>query len=120
MYLLRRGFDPAQDLDIKPVKLETLKDIKQFLFEATGKLGVVQTENQNLTIIADIRQGNAGGIVLKTPKATAQGGLYFKDEGLLGLTGDFGSKTESVREGNNTKSQSIMTVTVPAKRLIQF
>ncbi len=117
VYLLRRGFDPAQDLDLKPVKLETLKVIKQFLFEATGSLGVVQTENQNLTIIADIRQGNSGGIVLKTPKATAQGGLYFKDEALLGLTGDFASKTESVREGNNTKSQSIMTVTVPAEKI---
>ena len=42
--------------------------------------------------------------------------MYFKDEVLLGLAGDFVSKTESVREGNNTKSQSIMTVTVEAQK----
>lgn len=115
VYLLRRGFDPETDLDVKPVKLEEPQVIKQFLFEATGKTGVVQSEDQNLTVIADIRPANGGGIVLKTPKAIAQGGLYFKDEGLIQLTGDFVSKTESVREDNTTKSQSIMTVSVPAE-----
>jgi hypothetical protein len=115
VYLLRRGFDPAQDMDIKPVMLANQGQVKQF-FEKTERLGVVKTPDENLTVIADISRANAGGIVIKTPKATAQGGLYFKDDGLLELVGDFVSKTESVREGNNTKSQSIMAVTVEAQK----
>ena len=116
VYLLRRGFDPEKDLDNKPIKLATSAQINQFLFAVTQKTGVVQTSDENLTILADIKPSNAGGIILKTPKHTAQGGLYFKDEELVQLTGDFVSKTEAVRESGTTKSQAIMTVSVPAER----
>jgi len=98
-------------MNIKPVMLKDATQIKQF-FDKTQKVGLVKTEDENLTVIADIKPSNIGGIVIKTPKATAEGGIYFKNEGLLKLTGDFTSKTESVREGNNTKSKGVMTVTV--------
>ncbi|WP_146134077.1 DUF6908 domain-containing protein [Chlorogloea sp. CCALA 695] len=111
VYLLRRGFDPAIDMNIKPVMLKGVEQIKQF-FDKTQKVGIVKTEDENLTVIADIKPSNIGGIIIKTAKATAEGGIYFKNEGLLQLTGDFTSKTESVKEGNKTKSQGIMTVTV--------
>ena len=71
VYLLQRGFDPEKALNRKPVKLETTEQIKQFLFEKTEKAGVVQTADENLTIIADINRSNAWGVVLKTPKATS-------------------------------------------------
>ena len=115
VYLLRRGFDPAIDMNIKPVMLKGAEQIKQF-FDKTQKVGQVKTEDKDLTVIADIKPSNIGGIVIKTPKATAEGGIYFKNERLLQLTGDFTSKTESVREGNKTKSKGIMTVTVSADR----
>ncbi|WP_146134135.1 DUF6908 domain-containing protein [Chlorogloea sp. CCALA 695] len=115
VYLLRRGFDPAIDMNIKPVMLKSVEQIKQF-FDKTQKVGLVKTEDENLTIIADIKPSNIGGIIIKTPKATAEGGIYFKNEGLLQLTGDFTSKTESVREGNKTKSKGVMTVTVSADK----
>jgi len=117
VYFLRRGFDPEKDLDKKPIKLENAEQINQFLFEVTQKQGVIQSDDENLTIVADIRRSNEGGIVLKTLKATSQGGRYFKDEGLLELTGDFVSKTESVYLDGTTKSQSIMTVPVPPERV---
>jgi len=82
VYLLRRGFDPEKDLDKKPIRFEKPEQINQFLFEVAQKQGVIQTDDENLTIIADIRRSNEGGIILKTPKATSQGGIYFKDEGL--------------------------------------
>ncbi|MBA2375801.1 MAG: strawberry notch C-terminal domain-containing protein, partial [Rubrobacter sp.] len=115
VYLLRRGFDPAIDMNIKPVMLKGVEQIKQF-FDKTQKVGLVKTEDENLTVIADIKPSNIGGIIIKTPKATAEGGIYFKNEGLLQLTGDFTSKTESVREGNKTKSFGVMTVTVSADK----
>ena len=115
VYLLRRGFDPAIDMNIKPVMLKGVEQIKQF-FNKTQKVGLVKTEDENLTVIADIKPSNIGGIIIKTPKATAEGGIYFKNEGLLQLTGDFTSKTESVREGNKTKSLGVMTVTVGADK----
>ncbi len=115
VYLLRRGFDPAIDMDIKPVMLKGVEQIKQF-FDKTQKVGLVKTEDENLTVIADIKPSNIGGIIIKTAKATAEGGIYFKNEGLLQLTGDFTSKTESVREGNKTKSKGVMTVTVSADK----
>ena len=117
VYLLRRGFDPEKDLDKKPIKFEKPEQINQFLFEVTQKQGVIQADDENLTIVADIRRSNEGGIVLKTPKATSQGGIYFKDEGLLELTGDFVSKTESVHQDGTTKSQSIMAVPVPREKV---
>jgi len=116
VYFLRRGFDPEKDLDKKPIKFEKPEQINQFLFEVTQKQGVIQSDDENLTIIADIRRSNEGGLILKTPKATSQGGVYFKDEGLLGLTGDFVSKTESVHQDGKTRPQSIMAVTVPPER----
>ena len=70
------------------------------LIQRVGKLTPKSTSDENLTIIADIKPSNAGGVILKTPKATAQGGLYFKDEELVQLTGDFVSKTEAVREND--------------------
>lgn len=112
VYLLRRGFDPAVDMDLKPVMLKDASQIKQFLFDNTERLGIAQTPDENLSVIADISRANAGGIILKTAKATAEGGIYFKDEGLRELVGDFTSKTESVREGNTTKSQSLMIASV--------
>ena len=115
VYLLRRGFDPAIDMNIKPVMLKSVEQIKQF-FDKTQKVGLVKTEDENLTVIADIKPSNIGGIIIKTSKATAEGGIYFKNEGLLQLTGDFTSKTESVREGNKTKSQGVMTVTVGVEK----
>ena len=115
VYLLRRGFDPAIDMNIKPVMLKGVEQIEQF-FGKTQKVGIVKTEDENLTVIADIKPSNIGGIIIKTPKATAEGGIYFKNEGLLQLTGDFTSKTESVREGNKTTSKGIMTVTVSADK----
>ncbi len=115
VYLLRRGFDPAIDMNIKPVMLKSVEQIEQF-FDKTQKVGLVKTEDENLTVIADIKPSNIGGIIIKTPKATAEGGIYFKNEGLLQLTGDFTSKTESVREGNKTKSKGVMTVTVSADK----
>lgn len=116
VYLLRRGFDPAVDMDIKPVMLENAKQVKQF-FDSTERLGVVKTPDENLTATCDISRANAGGITLKTAKATAQGGIYFKDEGLRQLVGDFTSKTESVREGNNTKPVSLMVASVSADKV---
>jgi hypothetical protein len=115
VYLLRRGFDPAMDMNVKPVMLKGVEQIKQF-FDKTQKVGLVKTEDENLTIIADIKPSNFGGIIIKTPKATAEGGIYFKNEGLLKLTGDFTSKTESVREEDKTKSLGVMTVTVNADK----
>ncbi len=115
VYLLRRGFDPAIDMNLDPVMLANPAQVKQF-FERTQRAGVIKTADENLTVIADLKRTNEGGIVIKTPKATAQGGIYFKNEGLLQLTGDFVSKTESVRQGNNTKSESIMTVSVSADK----
>ncbi|WP_148298161.1 DUF6908 domain-containing protein [Synechocystis sp. PCC 7509] len=115
VYLLRRGFDPAIDMNIKPVMLKGAEQIEQF-FDKTQKVGIVKTEDENLTVIADIKPSNIGGIIIKTAKATAEGGIYFKNEGLLQLTGDFTSKTESVREGNKTKSKGVMTVTVSADK----
>lgn len=117
VYLLPRGFDPAVDMNLAPVMLKDAGQVKQFLFDETEKLGVVKTPDENLSAIADIRRANPGGIILKTFKATAQGGIYFKDEGLRELVGDFVSKTESVREGNNTKSQSFMVASVSADRV---
>ncbi|WP_148298185.1 DUF6908 domain-containing protein [Synechocystis sp. PCC 7509] len=117
VYLLRRGFDPAVDMNLAPVMLENAKQVKQFLFDSTERLGIAQTPDENLTVIADIRRTNPKGIVIKTAKATAQGGIYFKDEGLRELVGDFVSKTESVREGNNTKSRSFMVASVSADRV---
>jgi hypothetical protein len=102
-------------MNIKPVMLKGAEQIKQF-FDRTQKVGLVKTEDENLTVIADIKPSNIGGIIIKTPKATAEGGIYFKNEGLLQLTGDFTSKTESVREGNKTKSLGVMTVTVSADK----
>ena len=95
--------------------LKGATQIKQF-FDKTQKVGIVKTEDENLTVIADIKPSNIGGIIIKTPKATAEGGIYFKNEGLLRLTGDFTSKTESVREGNKTKSLGVMTVSVSADK----
>ena len=115
VYLLRRGFDPAIDMNIKPVMLKGAEQIKQF-FDRTQKVGLVKTEDENLTVIADIKPSNIGGIVIKTAKATAEGGIYFKNEGLLKLTGDFTSKTESIKEGDKTKSKGVMTVTVSADK----
>jgi C-terminal domain on Strawberry notch homologue/P-loop containing NTP hydrolase pore-1 len=115
VYLLRRGFNPAIDMNIKPIMFKGVEQIKQF-FDKTQKIGLIKTEDENLTVIADIKPSNIGGIIIKTPKATAEGGIYFKNEGLLRLTGDFTSKTESVREGNNTKSKGIMTATVSADK----
>jgi predicted RNA methylase len=116
VYLLRRGFDPQKDLDKKPVRLETSGQIRQFLFEATGLEGVVQTEDGNLTIQASLKRGYEGGLILTTPKATTKGGAYFKDGGLVELTGDFVSSTQSTIEGGVRKSQSVMTVCVPPER----
>ena len=117
VYLLQRGFDPAVDMNQAPVMLENAKQIKQFLFDSTERLGIAQTPDENLTVIADIRRTNPNGIVIKTAKATAQGGIYFKDEGLRELVGDFVSKTESVREGNFAKSQSFMVASVSTDRV---
>jgi len=117
VYLLRRGFDPAVDMNLAPVMLENSSQVKQFLFDKTERLGIAQTPDENLTVITDIRRTNHNGIILKTPKAHAQGGIYFKDEGLRELIGDFTSKTESVKEGNNTKPVSVMTVSVSADKV---
>ncbi len=103
-------------MNLAPVMLKDAGQVKQFLFDKSERLGVVKTPDENLSAVADISRANAGGIILKTAKATAQGGIYFKDEGLRELVGDFVSKTESVREGNNTKSQSFMVVSVSADK----
>jgi hypothetical protein len=70
-----------KDLDKKPIRFEKPEQINQFLFEVAQKQGVIQTDDENLTIIADIRRSNEGGIILKLPKLLLRR-IYFKDEGL--------------------------------------
>jgi hypothetical protein len=116
VYLLRRGFDPQKDLELKPVKIKTPSQLHEFLFEATQKQGKLQTADGNFTIIADLRPSNPGGIFLKTPLSTSLGGKYFRDQGLLAITGDFASKNESITLDGKIKSQSIMAVAVRAEK----
>jgi hypothetical protein len=92
--LMPRSFDLEKEMADRPVQFETVKQVMSFLNEATGKQGIITSEDEVLRIQID----RNGDYFITTPASKAQGGRYFLNRALLDAAGQ-----DFVKAGNTMR-----------------